>query len=326
MTPAQPPRLFVYDDIQGDPHETPVKNINPYLVDAPNVLLPKRNKPLSKSPQMTKGSQPTDGGNLLLTDAEKNKLLAVEPAAAPWIRPFLGADEFINGIPRWCLWLKDIPPATLNKLHEVKRRVNAVKSMREASTKAATVRLAQTPMLFGEDRQIEAPYLLIPRVSSETRRYIPIGYIDANVVCSDANFMLPNASLYEFAILTSTMHNAWMRYTCGRLKSDFRYSNTIVYNNFPWPELAEKQASRAKSAIEKAAQAVLDARAVHQQGENPASLAILYNPTTMPANLTDAHRALDKAVDAAYGFKGKKTDEDRVAFLFSLYAQLTSLV
>ena len=138
--------------------------------------------------------------------------------------------------------------------------------------------------------------------------------------------MLPNATLYEFAILTSTMHNAWMRYTCGRLKSDFRYSNTIVYNNFPWPELATKQASRAKTAIEIAAQAVLDARAVHQQGENPASLAILYNPTTMPANLTEAHRALDKAVDSVYGFKGKKTDEDRVTFLFGLYAKLTSLV
>ena len=326
MTAAQPPRLFVYDDIQGDPHEIPVKNINPYLVDAPDILLPRRTKPLSNAPQMTKGSQPTDGGNLLLTDVEKNQLLAVEPKAAPWIRPFLGANEFINGIPRWCLWLKDIPPATLNKLPEVKRRVDAVKAMRKISTKAITVRLAQTPMLFAEDRQINAPYLLIPRVSSETRRYVPIGYMDANVVCSDANFMLPNASLYEFAILTSTMHNAWMRYTCGRLESRYRYSNTIVYNNFPWPELATKQASRAKTAIEIAAQAVLDARAVHQQGENPASLAILYNPTTMPANLTEAHRALDKAVDSVYGFKGKKTDEDRVTFLFGLYAKLTSLV
>jgi hypothetical protein len=208
----------------------------------------------------------------------------------------------------------------------VQKRINVVRQHRLKSTRPTTKALATTASLFGEDRQADTPYLLIPSVSSETRRYIPIGYMDANVICSNANFMLPNATLYEFAILTSTMHNAWMRYTCGRLESRYRYSAGVVYNNFPWPELATKQASRAKTAIEIAAQAVLDARAVHQQGENPASLAILYNPTTMPANLTEAHRALDKAVDSVYGFKGKKTDEDRVTFLFGLYAKLTSLV
>jgi hypothetical protein len=287
---------------------------------------------------MTKGSQPTDGGNLLLSDVEKNTLLQAEPQAGKWIHPFMGADEFINAIPRWCLWLKDTSPSELRAMPAVLQRVQAVKRMRLASTKAVTVEQANTPTLFGEDRQTNQPYLLIPRVSSESRRYVPIGYMQANVICSDANFMLPNASLYHFGILTSSMHNAWMRYTCGRLKSDFRYSNTIVYNNFPWPGLTESskpnqptvQSNQAQAAIESAAQTVLDVRVRFQTGEQPATLADLYDPLTMPPELLKAHQRLDAAVDKAYevsgGKKHYKSDAERVAFLFELYQKYTSLL
>jgi hypothetical protein len=330
--------IFEYDDINGESHAVQAANINPYLVDAPDVFLEKRRRPIDAMPEMTKGSQPTDGGNLLLSDVEKNTLLQAEPQAGKWIHPFMGADEFINAIPRWCLWLKDTSPSELRAMPAVLQRVQAVKRMRLASTKAVTVEQANTPTLFGEDRQTNQPYLLIPRVSSESRRYVPIGYMQANVICSDANFMLPNASLYHFGILTSSMHNAWMRYTCGRLKSDFRYSNTIVYNNFPWPGLTESskpnqppvQSNQAQAAIETAAQAVLDVRARFQTGEQPATLADLYDPLTMPPELLKAHQRLDAAVDKAYeasgGKKHYKSDAERVAFLFELYQKYTSLL
>ncbi|OIQ75101.1 hypothetical protein GALL_432340 [mine drainage metagenome] len=330
--------LFEHDDIKGEPHAVPVVNINPYLVDAPNVFLEKRRRPVGTAPEMTKGSQPTDGGNLLLSDTEKQDLLQKEPQAIKWIHPFVGADEFINAIPRWCLWLKDISPSELHAMPLVLQRVQAVKRMRLASTKAATVDQANTPTLFGEDRQTDHPYLLIPRVSSESRCYIPIGHMDADVICSDANFMLPNASLFHFGILTSAMHNAWMRYTCGRLKSDFRYSNTIVYNNFPWPEFPESHkpnkplapVHQSQTAIETAAQAVLDVRAKFQAGDPPATLADLYDPLTMPPELLRSHQKLDAAVDKAYeasgGKKSYKSDAKRVAILFERYQKLTSLL
>lgn len=330
--------IFEYSDIKGEPHAVPASHINPYLVDAPDVFLEKRRRPVGTAPEMTKGSQPTDGGHLLLSDAEKEALLIAEPQAKKWIHPFVGAEEFINGIARWCLWLKDISPAELRALPLVLQRVQAVKRMRLASTKAVTVEQANTPTLFGENRQTGQPYLLIPRVSSESRRYIPIGYMQANVICSDANFMLPNASLYHFGILTSSMHNAWMRYTCGRLKSDFRYSNTIVYNNFPWPEFTNTfktnqplaPVHKALLAIEIEAQTVLDVRTKFQSGEHPATLADLYDPLTMPPELLKAHQKLDAAVDKAYeasgGKKSYKSDAERVAFLFELYQKLTSLL
>jgi hypothetical protein len=330
--------IFEYNDIKGEPHVVPAGNINPYLVDAPDVFLEKRRRPVGTAPEMTKGSQPTDGGHLLLSDAEKELLLQAEPLAAKWVHPFVGADEFINAILRWCLWLKDISPAELRALPLVLQRVQAVKQMRLASTKAVTVAQANTPTLFGEDRQTDQPYLLIPRVSSESRRYIPIGYMNANVICSDANFMLPNASLYHFGILTSSMHNAWMRYTCGRLESRYRYSNTIVYNNFPWPDFADTHTQNqplvhvhhAQAAIETAAKTVLDVRARFQSGAHPATLADLYDPLTMPPELLKAHQKLDAAVDKAYqasgGKKSYKSDAERVAFLFELYQKITSLL
>jgi N-6 DNA Methylase len=345
-------RLFDYgDDIKGEPTEIQAAQINPYLVDASTVLIEKRNTPLSLSVpemiygskptdgghlllsqteadtirEMIKGSQPTDGGHLLLSQEEVDNLRQYDPIAAKYIRPFLGAEEFINNIPRYCLWLKDSTGGERLKSPEIKKRMKAVKEMRLASSKIPTQKLAETPYLFGEIRQTNQPYLLIPRVSSETRKFIPIGYLSADVICGDANFMLPNASLYDFGLLTSTFHNAWVRAVCGRLKSDYRYSNTIVYNNFPFPE---KVTALQKQKIAQAAQAVLEARKAeedlcHKQGQKY-SLATLYAAGNMPINLLKAHKELDKAVDSAYKYKGSKDDAARVAFLFELYQELTA--
>ena len=313
-------------------------NINPYLVDAADILLQNRNRPICNVPEMSYGSKPTDGGNLLLSLDDKTALLAREPEAEKWIRPFMGAEEFINSVPRFCLWLKQISPSELANLPEVQKRVKAVPEMRLASTKKPTVKLADYPSLFSEDRQPNSNYLLVPSVSSEQRKYIPIGFLSAETVLSNANFAVPNATLYHFGILTSTMHNAWVRQVSGRLKSDIRYSNTIVYNNFPWPAITVgaqfiapdlapegRDESRPYKSIEAAAQAVLDARA---QFPNE-SLANLYG-ATMPPALVKAHAVLDRAVDAAYaldgGAKMYATDAERVTFLFNRYQALTSLI
>ena len=325
---SRPRRLFDYPEIDKAPQKTRVANINPYLVDAPSVSLRSRRQPLvGTAPPISFGSMPNDGGHLLLSDAEKTAMLHAEPRAAAWIKPFLGADEFINDLPRWCLWLKGCPPNELKGMPKVAERVLATKRYRDASTRGATRKLADFPTLFGEDRQPAQRYVLIPRHSSERRTFIPMGFLEADVVCGDANMCVADASLFDFGILSSTMHNAWIRYTCGRLKSDFRYSAGIVYNNFPWP--LRRDAAR-DAAVTRAAQAVLDARAVHPSS----SLADLYDPNTTPPELVKAHRELDRAVDAAYlaqlppGAKTKaKLDSDaqRVAYLFSLYKHLTEL-
>ncbi len=321
-------RLFDYgDDIAGEPIEIQAKQINPYLVDAPTVLIEKRRKPLCvDAPEMTKGSQPTDGGHLLLSQEEADAIRQSDPIAARYIRPLLGAEEFINNLPRYCLWLKDSTAQDRKTSSEILRRMEGVKAMRLASPKLPTKKLAETPYLFGEIRQTDQPYLLIPRVSSEQRNFVPLGYFQPNVICGDANFMLPNASLYHFGILCSTMHNAWMRTVCGRLKSDYRYSNTIVYNNFPWPQTINPT---QQTKIETAAQLVLDARTAEEnrcteQGQK-CSLATLYAAGNMPTDLLKAHAQLDKAVDAAYGYKGGKDDAARVAFLFEQYQKLVAL-
>jgi hypothetical protein len=323
MEDVKAPRLFEYDDIKGAAHEVAAKNINPYLVDAPTVVLPNRRSPICNVSEMIYGSKPTDGGNLLLSDDEKNELLAAEPDARPWIRRFLGAEELLNDVLRWCLWLNECPPQTLDGLPRVRARVQAVAAMRRASAKQSTRNLASTPALFGEDRQGTENTLVVPAHSSELRQFVPMGYFDSSVIIGNANFMIPNATIYEFGILSSTMHNAWVRYTCGRLESRYRYSAGIVYNNYPWPQ---EQTDKQREVVSVAAQGVLDARAVHQNGKTSASLADLYNPTTMPANLSAAHKALDKAVDSSYGKKGMKTDSERVAYLFTLYNQYTSLL
>ena len=306
--------IYEYEDIKGEPHAVEAKRINPYLVDATEIFIENRRQPISTIPEIVFGSMANDGGFLILQDDEKENLIKSQPLAAKWIRPFLGAEEFINNKSRWCLWLADINPSELRTIPEVYERVLSVKKHRLSSNRAATNKLANTPYLFGEIRQPSSIYLMLPRVSSELRKFIPIGYLPPEIIASDAALTISNATLFHFGILTSTQHNAWMRTVAGRLKSDYRYSAKLVYNNFPWPTPTDAQ----RSAIETAAQGVLDARARYPDS----SLADLYDPLTMPPELVKAHAKLDKAVDAAYGYKGANSDAERVAFLFGLYQDL----
>ncbi len=317
-------RLFVYDNIKGEPEEIKSTNINPYLLDAPNLVVTARSTPVCPVPEMVNGSKPTDGGHLLLNQAEKVELISKEPRAEKYIRSFVGAEEFINNTPRYCLWLVDCPPNELCAMPLVLKRVEAVKQMRLASTKVATQKDASKPELFAEIRQPKAGnYLIVPKVTSENRFYAPIAFFSAEIITSDRNQTIPDATLFHFGVVTSAMHMAWMRATCGRMKSDYNYSAKLVYNTFPWP----LPKSTHKKAIETAAQSVLDVRAKYPDH----SLAQLYNPKDdkgggMPDDLLAAHQSLDKAVDAAYGFKPKKVDVEaqRVAFLFDLYEKLVA--
>ncbi|MBS1622136.1 MAG: class I SAM-dependent DNA methyltransferase [Bacteroidetes bacterium] len=310
-------RIFEYEHIKGEPHEIVAKNINSYLVDAKNVFILKRTKPISKVPEINRGSDAIDDGNLLLNLEEKNDLIEKEPKAEKWIRPFLMGKEFLNNIPRFCLWLKNISPQELKEIPLVYERVQKVKLFREKSKRPQTLKAAMFPTLFGEERHPESDYLAIPKVSSENREYIPIGYCSKDIICGDKLFNLPNASLFHFGIITSLMHNTWMRYTCGRMKSDYSYSNTIVYNNYPWPE---NPSDKQKEAVEKAAQAVLDARSMFPES----SLADLYDPNTMPPALVKAHQQLDKAVDLCYRPQPFPNETKRIEFLFELYDRYTA--
>ena len=286
-------RVFDYVNIKGEPTERKVKNINPYLAEGNDLIILKRNQPIGNIPEMLKSSQPTDGGNLLMTDEEKIEYVIQEPSGEKFIKPFIYADEFLNGKKRWCFWLKDIQPNELKKLPLLSDRVSKVRKMRLSSTKQSTVKWADFPTLFTENRQPNTDYLLVPRVSSENRKYIPIGFFESSVIASDSCITIPNATLYLFGILTSEMHITWVKYVCGRLESRFRYSNTIVYNNYPFPEnVNEKQ----KQKVEIAAQAVLDTRDKYPDS----SLADLYDPLTMPPDLVKAHQILDKAVDLCW--------------------------
>ena len=263
---------------------------------------------------MKKGNQPTDGGSLLLSPEEKSELLQKELLAERWLRPILGADEFINGKERWCLWLMCIQPHELKAMPEVMRRAMAVRDMRLASSDPGTRELANCPTQFREAHEYES-YVLVPSVSSERREYVPMGLFDGHTISSNLNLIIPGATLYRFGVLTSAMHMAWMRSVCGRLKSDYRYSASIVYNNYPWPNaIMDKQ----KQTIEAAAQAVLDARATYPDS----SLAALYDPLTMQPELVKAHHKLDTAVDAVYSKRKFSGDSDRVALLFERYQQL----
>jgi len=305
--------IYEYEDIRGAAHAVAARNINPYLVDAPDVVLVNRQHPICAVPEIGIGNKPIDGGHYLFTPEEKAEFLAREPKAEKWFRRWIGADEFINNYERWCLWLGDCPPDELRRMPEAMKRVEAVRELRLASKSVPTQKLAATPTRFHVENIPDAPYLVIPEVSSERRRFIPIGFMQPDTLSSNLVKVIPHATLYHFGILTSTMHMAWVRYTCGRLKSDYRYSAGIVYNNYPWPdEPTEKQ----RAAVEAAAQAVLDARAQFMQPSplplsrsrereersegRGSSLADLYDPLTMPPALVRAHQALDRAVDACY--------------------------
>ena len=291
-------------------------NINAYLIDAPDVFLESRSKPLCCVPQMRSGGKPVEGGNLIFTEAEKIDFLKKEPKAEAFMRKFMGSDDFINGNTRWCLWLYGVSPKAIRDLPFVLKRVEAVRDFRLSSVKEATKEFANRPMQFMEIKQPDSDFLMIPATSSENRRYIPIGYLDKSVVASNAASFVPNASLYIFGILTSNVHMAWMRTVCGRLKSDYRYSNTIVYNNFPWPSPTNEQ----KALIEQTAQGILDARALYPD----ASLADLYDELTMPPELRKTHQQNDRAVMAAYGFPVKDfTESDCVAALMRMYQELS---
>ncbi|MEY8690216.1 MAG: class I SAM-dependent DNA methyltransferase [Leptothrix sp. (in: b-proteobacteria)] len=315
--------LFEYDDIRGEPHAIRATNINPYLVDAPDVLAEGRMEPLCPVPPIVNGSIPADGGNLILSAEERAALLVEHPEAGPYVRRYLGAEDFLHEQIRYCLWLVDCPPGDLRKMGLVMARVKAVKLMRENSAKAATRAKAATAALFTEDRQPRVGnYLAVPRTSSELRRVIPVGFLShAHVAANDLQ-IVPGAGLFHFGVLSSAMHVAWVRTTSGRLKSDIRYSTKFTYNTFPWPEATDIQ----RKAIEAAAQAVLDARAQFPQS----TLADLYDPLAMPPALLKAHQKLDAAVDAAYlgkaARKAFKGDADRVAFLFERYQAIVDLL
>ena len=292
-------------------------NINGYLLPAPSVHIEARRDPICvNAPKMSKGSQPTDGGNLLLTKEEKDSLLQVSPQFEPYIKRYMGADDLINNRERYCLWLVNCPPNILRSSSEVLRRLEGVRQSRLESTKEATRKWADMPSVFTENRQPDRDYIILPVVSSERRRYMPMCYVAKDVIANANAQMIPDGDLYSFGVLMSNVHNAWMRATCGRLETRYAYSATIVYNNFPWCQPTEEQ----KARIEATAQAILDARAKYPD----CSLADLYDEVTMPPELRKAHQDNDRAVMQAYGFvPGKTSESECVARLFEMYQELT---
>jgi hypothetical protein len=293
-----------------------VDNINSYLTDAPNIFIESRATPMCKVPKLQYGSMPRDGGGFILTDEEKDELLVKEPLSAKWIRKYVGAHEFINNKYRWCLWMVGANPHELKQCPTIMRRIEYVREFRENSVAAATRKFAETPTLFCQIAQPDSDYIIVPAHSSENRKYIPFGFVDKEVICSNANFLISNASVYHFGVLTSNVHMAWMRAVCGRIKSDYRYAKDIVYNNFPWPTPSAEQ----KAKIEQTAQAILDARALYPD----CSLADLYDELTMPKELRKAHQANDRAVMQAYGFDVKTmTESSCVAELMKMYQEIT---
>lgn len=294
-------------------------NINPYLIDGPNLVLPSRTEPRSGLPQMKKGSQPTDGGGLILSEAEKSELIREEPDAALWLRPFVGGDELIQSTHRWCLWLKGAPPGALRKLPRVMHRIERVRQARLKSPTEQVRQYANQPSLFTQDRQPEDPYIAVPEVSSENRRYIPIAFLPSEVIASNKLQIIVGGSLYHLGVLTSLMHMCWVRVVAGRLESRLSYSPS-VYNNYPWPEPTPEQ--RAK--VEACAAAVLTAREPHLPPRGMSTLADLYDPLAMPPELTKAHADLDRAVEKCYRPEPFRSDRERVEHLFRLYEQLTA--
>lgn len=309
-------KKIIYDENK----EILAENINPYLVNGPNIIVQSRNKPLCPVSKMVYGNKPADGGNLIIEDEEYEDFIKKEPQAKQYIKPLLGASEYLHNKKRWCLWLEGVSPSELKKCPLILKRVELCKLSREGSKAAGIRKFASTPTLFAQRTQpMDVNYILIPRVSSERRKYIPMGFLDGNTVVTDAVQIVPNATMYEFGVLTSNIHMAWMRTVAGRLKSDYRYSKDIVYNNFPWPTPTEAQ----KAKIEETAQGILDARALYPD----ASLADLYDELTMPPELRKAHVRNDQDVMAAYGLNQNspefKSESACVAMLMRMYQTLT---
>jgi type I restriction-modification system DNA methylase subunit len=309
--------LFEYEDIKGEAQAIQVKNINPYLVDAKDIFIEKRRKPICNVPEIAFGNMPNDGGNFFISDNEIEEIKTKEPKSFEYVKPFIGAQEFLNGQKKYCFWFENVNPTDWNSMPIALQKVKAVEKLRANSSREATRKLAIYPSLFGEIRQPKTTYILIPRHSSENRKYIPFGYLSPENIVGDTCLSIENVTLFHFGILHSLMHFVWVKTTCGRIKSDFRYSNEIVYNNYPWPENpSEKQII----TIEEKAQNILDVRASFPTS----SLADLYNSLTMPPALVKAHNELDKAVDAAYSKQAFTSEAKRMEFLFELYEKYTA--
>ena len=308
-----PKRIF---DSAIGPEGMRCSSINAYLVDAPDVFIPSRSIPLCDVPEIGIGNKPIDGGNYLFTEAEKEAFVKKEPAAAKFFRPWFGSEEFINRRSRYCLWLGECSPRELHDMPECLARVEAVRLFRLASKSPGTRKLADRPTRFHVENMPDGNYILIPKVSSERRNYVPMGFMSPDTLCSDLVFLVPDATRYHFGILTSLVHMAWMRAVCGRLETRYRYSKDIVYNNFPWPEASAGD----KDKIGVLAQAILDARALFPD----CTLADLYDQTTMPPELRKAHQENDKAVMKLYGFPSSATEPEIVAKLMRRYQELTA--
>jgi type I restriction-modification system DNA methylase subunit len=308
--------IFEYEDIKGEAHEIKAKNINPYLVDAKDILIAKETNPICDVPKMNFGNMPLDGGYFLLSDEDKRELILKEPSSEKFILPLISAYEFLNNGKRWCLWLVDAEPNELKQMPEVLKRIELVKKFRLASISTSTQKFAAIPSLFRDKNQPDT-FILIPRHSSENRKYIPLGYFFKNNIAGDTCMTIANASLFHFGIIQSIMHLTWIKTTCGRIKSDYRYSKDIVYNNYPWPE---NPSIKQIKSIEEKAQNILDTRASFPTS----SLADLYHPLTMPPVLIKAHSELDKAVDLAYSKQTFTSEAKRMEFLFELYEKYTS--
>lgn len=309
--------LFEYEDIKGEPQAIQVKNINPYLVDAKDIFIEKRRKPICNIPEISFGNMPNDGGNFFINENDIEEIKSIEPKSIEYIKSFIGAQEFLNGQEKYCYWFENVNPKDWSLMPLALQKVKVVEKLRASSSREATRKLALYPALFGEIRQPKTNYILIPRHSSENRKYIPFGYLSPDNIVGDTCLSVENVTLFHFGILHSLMHFVWIKTTCGRIKSDFRYSNEIVYNNYPWPENpSEKQIK----TIEEKAQNVLDVRASFPTS----SLADLYNPLTMPPALVKAHYELDKAVDAAYSKQAFTSEAKRMEFLFELYEKYTA--
>jgi len=310
--------LFEYDDIKGEPIEIKAKNINPYLIDSTNTIIRNRSTPLCNVPEMYKGSQPTDGGNFLLSEEEYKVAVQNDPNSKVFIKPFIGGSEFLHGKTKYCIWLVGAKPNEIQESPFILQRISQVKKFR-SECKAPTTRSYLHHTLFRQILQPKSDYILVPRTTSENRSYIPFGFFTLDNIVGDTCNSIGNATLFHFGMLTSLMHMAWVKHTCGRLKSDFRYSKDIVYNNYPWPE---NPTDKQKEAVEKAAQQVLDIRVKYQ--ETGSSLADMYDPLTMPPDLVKAHQQLDKAVDACYSSTTFTSDSKRMEFLFELYEKYTN--
>ena len=308
---AAPKRIFDKDKVIS------TKTINGYLLDAPSIFIEKQMHPICNVPEICLGGQPIDDGNLVLTEEEKDDLLKSEPQAEVFIRHYMMGKDFIQRKPRYCLWLKGANPSVLKTCHQILDRVQKVREFRLESNRTSTLKAAETPTLFGAPFECKGTYVAIPKVSSENREYVPMDYLEPEIIPGDKLFCMQGASLYDFGVMMSSVQMSWMRAVCGRLKSDYSYSNTIVYNNFPWPESASEA---QKKKIEQTAQGILDARALYPDS----SLADLYDSLTMPPELKKAHRANDAAVLEAYGFPKDATESDIVARLFKMYQELTS--